>query len=175
MAYGTYSISEEQEDTPLFSFVPVVPLVLCDENATLEIDDKILKLMQTFCDLYMLKKRITYSFAIVDFLKAKTKRQTFKKPELNFAFLDRAFLLAIKYVQKQRFGPALEMLRNNFLHHFDAFLKRLRNLAVNSEQTHKVNKLKMLRNLRPYIELPCFCPWKAASKMPTFPQILKII
>ena len=60
----------------------------------------------------------------MDFLKAKTKRQTFKKPELNAAFLDRAFLQAIKYVQRQCFGPALELLQNHSPDQYDAFLKR---------------------------------------------------
>ena len=148
---GPTFLSEGQEDTSSLSSVPVVRMALCDENTTVEIDDKILKLMQTSFDLYTVKKRIAYLLAFVDLLKAKTKRQTFKKPELNAAFLDRAFLQAIKYVQRQCFGPALELLQNNSPDQYDAFLKRLRNLAVNSEQTRQVNELKTLRNLRPCI------------------------
>ena len=148
---GPTFLSEGQEDTSSLSSVPVVRKALCDENTTVEIDDKILKLMQTSFDLYTVKKRIAYLLAFVDFLKAKTKRQTFKKPEMNAAFLDRAFMQAIKYVQRQCFGPALELLQNNSPDQYDAFLKRLRNLAVNSEQTRQVNTLKTLRNLRPCI------------------------
>ena len=107
---GPTFLSEGQEDTSSLSSVPVVRMALCDENTTVEIDDKILKLMQTSFDLNTVTKRIAYLLAFVDFLKAKTKRQTFKKPELNAAFLDRAFLQAIKYVQRQCFGPALELL-----------------------------------------------------------------
>ena len=66
--------------------------------------------MQTFYDLHTLKKRIAYLLAFVDFLKVKTKSQTFQIPKLNAAFLDRAFLQVIKCVQKERFGLALEML-----------------------------------------------------------------
>ena len=87
--------------------------------------------------------------AFADFLNAKTKCQTFQKPEINATILDRAFLQAIKYVQKQCFGPALKMQRNNSPDHYDAFLKRLRNLAVNSEKTRQINELKTLRNLQP--------------------------
>ena len=45
------------------------------------------------------------------------------------------------------------MLRNDSSDDYDAFLKRLRNLAVNSEQTRHLNELKTLRNLRPCIGL----------------------
>ena len=43
------------------------------------------------------------------------------------------------------------MLRNDSHDHYVAFLKRLLNLAVNSEQTRQVNELKTLRSLRPCI------------------------
>ena len=125
-------------------------MALCDKKTTLEIDDRILKLMQTSVDLYTLKNRIAYLLAVVDFLKAKTKRQTFKKPELKATFLDRVFLQAIKYVQKQCFGPALVTLRSDS-NHYDPFLERFCNLAVNAEQTRQVDELKTLHNLRPYI------------------------
>ena len=41
------------------------------------------------------------------------------------------------------------MLDNGSANDFEIFIKRLRNLAVNSEQTRQVNELKTLRNLRP--------------------------
>ena len=75
-------------------------MALCDENTPLAIDDKILKLMQTSCDLYTLKKQIACLLAFVDFSQAKAKRQTFRKPDLNASFLDRAFLQAIKICSK---------------------------------------------------------------------------
>ena len=47
------------------------------------------------------------------------------------------------------FGPALEGLNYGSADDFEIFIERLRNLAVNSEQTLQVNELKTLRNLRP--------------------------
>ena len=41
------------------------------------------------------------------------------------------------------------MLNNCSADDFEIFIKRLRNLAVNSEQTRQVNEFKILRNLRP--------------------------
>ena len=146
---GPAFLVEGQEDVKSLSPAPVVRLALCKENTLFETDDKILKLMQTSRDLYALKKRFAYLLAFVELVKAKFRRKPFRKPEFDAASLDRAFVEAIGYVQRQCFGPALEVLDNGSADDFEIFIKRLRNLAVNSEQTRQVNELKTLRNLRP--------------------------
>ena len=105
--------------------------------------------MQTSRDLYALKKRFAYLLAFVELVKAKFRCKLFRKPEFDAASLDRAFVEAIGYVQRQFFGPALEVLNNGSADDFEIFIKRLCNLAVNSEQTLQVKELKTLRNLRP--------------------------
>ena len=146
---GPAFLVEGQEDVKSLSPAPVVRLALCKENTIFETDDKILKLMQTSRDLYALKKRFAYLLAFVELVKAKFRRKPFRKPEFDAASLDRAFVEAIGYVQRQCFGPALEVLNIGSADDFEIFIKRLRNLAVNSEQTRQVNELKTLRNLRP--------------------------
>ena len=47
-------------------------------------------------------------------------------------------------MQRQCFGPALEVLDNGSADDFEIFIKRLGNLAVISEQTRQVNELKTL-------------------------------
>jgi len=80
---------------------------------------------------------------------AKVRKSSFKKPVLDAAFLDRAFLRAIRYFQVQCFGPALKMLSNGSPDDYESFLKRLSSKAAGAEQLHQVNELKSLRNLRP--------------------------
>ena len=124
-------------------------MALCNENAIFETDYKTLKLMQTSRDLYTLKKRFAYLLAFVELVKAKFRLKPCRKPEFDAASLDRAFVEAIGYVQRQCFGPALEVLNYGSADDFEIFIRRLHNLAVNSEQTRQVNELKTLRNLRP--------------------------
>ena len=127
-------------------------MALCNENTIFETDDKILKLMQPSRDLYALKKRFAYLLAFLELVKAKFKRKPFRKPDFRAASLDRAFVEAIGYLQRLCFGPALEVLNNGSADDFEIFIKRLRNLAVNSEQTRQVIELKTLRNFRPCLE-----------------------
>ena len=103
---GPAFLVEGQEDVKSLSPAPVVRLALCKANAIFETDDKILKLMQTSSDLYALKKRFgpTCSLAFVELVKAKFRRKPFRKPEFDAASLDRAFVEAIGYVQRQCFG-----------------------------------------------------------------------
>ena len=105
--------------------------------------------VQTSRDLCTLKKRFAYLLAFVELVKAKFIRKPFRKPKFSATSLDRAFIKAIGFVQRQCFGPALEVLNNGSEDDFKIFIKRLRNLAVNSEQTRQVNELKTLRSLRP--------------------------
>ena len=104
--------------------------------------------MQILRDLYTLKKRFAYLLAFVELVKTKFKRKPFRKPEFIAASLDRVFVEAIGYVWRLCFGHALEVLNNGGKEDYEIFMKRLRNLAVNSEQTRQVNELKTLRNLR---------------------------
>ena len=85
----------------------------------------------------------------MELVKAKFRLKLFRGPEFDAASLDRAFVEAIGNVQRQCFGPALEVLNNGSADDFEIFIKRLCNLAVNSKQTWQVNELKTLRNLRP--------------------------
>ena len=97
----------------------------------------------------MLKKRFADLLAFVELAKTKFKRKPFRKAEFSAASLDRAFVETIGYVQRQCLGPALEVLNYGSADDFKILIKRLRNLAVDSEQTRQVNELKILYNLQP--------------------------
>ena len=67
---GPAFLLEGQKDASLPSSIPVLHMDSCDENRFLEIDDKTLKLSQTSCDFYMLKKNCSF-VRICGFLKGK--------------------------------------------------------------------------------------------------------
>jgi len=87
---------------------PPAPVVRMNVCGVVESDDGILKLYDMSHDLYALKKRLAYLVAFIEFVIAKVRKSSFKKPVLDVAFLDRAFLRVIRYVQVQCFGPTLK-------------------------------------------------------------------
>ena len=149
---GPAFLVEGQEDVKSLSHAPVVRMAFCNANTIFETDDHILKLMQTSRDLYTLKKRLAYLLAFVELVKAKFKRKPFRTPEFSAASLDLAFVEAIGYVQRQCLGSALEVLNYGSTDDFKIFIKRLCNLADDSEQTRQVNELNTLHNLQPCLE-----------------------
>ena len=72
---------------------------------------------------------------------------------LNACYLDKAFVNIVKYVQFQRFGAAVKLLRKESPDEFESILKRLGSNTNDPESKPRLNKLKTLRNLRPYVDL----------------------
>jgi len=135
----------EQQDVVSPTPAPVVRMTVCGVDES----DGLFKLIDIAHDLYALKKRLAYLVAFIDFVIAKARKGSFIKPVLDAAFLDHAFMRAIRYVQTQCFGPALKMLSNGSPDDYENFLKRLRSKAASAEQIRQINELKTLRNLRP--------------------------
>ena len=105
----------------------------------------------TASDLYTLKKRLAYLVAIAEYVIAKFRGTTFKKPNLNADFLDHALIKAIKFVQSQNFGAAIDVLTKESPDDFETFLKRRVNNVNSPDEKRQVNELKTLRNLRPCV------------------------
>ena len=102
----------------------------------------------TASDLYTLKKRLAYLVAFAEYVTAKFRGTTLKKPDLNADFLDRTLIKAVKYVQSQNFGAAIDVLSKGSPDDFETFLKRRVNNVNSHNEKRQVNELKTLRNLR---------------------------
>ena len=69
------------------------------------------RLIEISPNLYVLKKRATYLAAFRRFLAAKAKNISFVKPILNTHTLDKVFMDVVNYVQYNRFGTAVNLLK----------------------------------------------------------------
>ena len=57
----------------------------------------------------------------------------------------------MQYVQLKTFGSAIESLRRGSPDDFDAILRSMNSKRKNSNDSHRINELKTLRNLRPCV------------------------
>ena len=137
---------------PPFSCVSIKRLNV-DEN--LLVDSKNVcalgKLIKVSADLYTLKKRLCYLIGFKQYVVAKVRGLTFKKPMLNADMLEDALTDIIKYVQSQCFEAAVQILKRDSADAFDAILKRINQNANNAADIKRVSELKTLRNLRPCV------------------------
>jgi len=78
-------------------------------------------------------------------LIVQSKGIEFQKPELNATYLDKAFIKTVKYRESQCFGATWSP------DDFEAFIKNKAKKATNCDKKRRVNELKTLRNLHPYI------------------------
>ena len=107
------------------------------------------RLIEISPDLYVLKKRAAYLVAFKQFLVAKAKKiKSFVKPNLNAHILDKAFMDIVNYVQYNRFGAAVDLLKKESPDAFDPIFKRLSDRATTAEEMSRISELKSLRNLR---------------------------
>ena len=132
---------------------PVVQVTHLSRNAVVNVEESSFdNLIAASSNLYVLRKRLAYLTAFVEFVMAKAKGTLFLKPNLNAAYLDRALLKVVKYVQGCCFGAAIETLRRGSPDDFEAILRRLGKKPGNTEDTRRTNELKTLRNLRPCVD-----------------------
>ena len=59
---------------------------------------------------------------------------------------------AVRFVQYQSFGAAINLLQKGTPDDYDQILKKLSRDVVNPNQMRKLNELKSLRNLRPCVD-----------------------
>ena len=106
-------------------------------------------LIETSRDLHTLKKRVAYFVAFKQYLWAIHKKLAFSVPVLNANKLDEAFIDIIRYVQQNRFGAAIDLLKNESPDAFESILKKLSAKTTCTEELRRLAELKTLRNLRP--------------------------
>ena len=128
--------------------VPVVCMALLEKKSREESENGLDQIIITASDLYTLKKRLAYLVAFAEYVTAKFRGTTFKKLDLNADFLDRALIIAIKYVQTQNLGAAIDVLSKDSPDDFETFLKRRVNNVNSPDEKRQVNELKSLKNLR---------------------------
>ena len=100
------------------------------------------RLIEISPDRYVLKKRAAYLVAFKQFLVAKAKNECFVKPNLNAHVLDKTFMNIVNYVQYNRFGAAVDLLKKESPYAFDSILKRLSDRATNAEKISRLFELK---------------------------------
>ena len=71
------------------------------------------KLVEVSPDLYTLKKWLCYLICFKQYVVAKARGLTFKKPMLNADVLEDALTDIIKYVQSLCFGAAVPILKRD--------------------------------------------------------------
>ena len=152
--YGPEFLLQGSEDAkPVSSLSTVraisVPGQLVGEDCS---DDPLEKLIETSPNLYALKKRFAYLLAFKEFIAAKSKKIKFQKPKLDAAYLNFAFMSAVRFVQYQSFGAAISLLQKGTPDDYDQILKKLSRDVMNPNQMRKLNELKSLRNLRPCVD-----------------------
>ena len=121
--------------------------LLVDSKSVCALD----KLIEVSPNLYTLKKRLCYLICFKQYVVAKARGLTFKKPMLNADMLEDALTDIIKYVQSRCFGAAVQILKRDSADAFDATLKRINQNANNAADMKRVSELKTLRNLRPCV------------------------
>ena len=67
--------------------------------------------------------------------------------------LDCIFIKIVKYVQSRSFGAAVESLKQESPDEFERIIVRLRSKAKDPDPTRRLNEIKTLRNLRPFVGL----------------------
>ena len=80
---------------------------------------------------------------------AKVKKAPFVKPKIDASLLHKAFMVAVKFVQRFRVGDAVDLLINKPPGVFDSIVKRLSDKAAITEDMNRISELKALKNLRP--------------------------
>ena len=93
-----------------------VPGQLMGEDCS---DVPLVRLIETSPNLYALKKRFAYLLAFKEFIAAKSKKVKFEKPKLDAAYLNFAFMNAVRFVQYQSFGVALSLLQKGTPDNYD--------------------------------------------------------
>ena len=76
----------------------------------------------------------------------------FVKPTLNANFLDKALLDLSFYVQRNRFGAAVELLKKETPDSFEAIVKKLSDKTTNTTEMNLISEVKSLRNLRSCVD-----------------------
>ena len=130
---------------------------LCTKNIA---DDPLLndsqgglkRIFETSPDLYTLKKRWTYLTLFKQFVTAEVKKVPFVKSKIDASLLHKAFKDAVKFVQRIRFGAAVDLLKNKSPDVFDSIVKKPGDKAANTEDMNRISELKALKNLRPCVD-----------------------
>ena len=94
---------------------------IIDEILTSGNNQSLNSVIETAPDLYALTKRIAYLIVFKQFIMAKFNRVLLSRPKLDAQFLDNALVDVIKYVQRSRFGIAVEFLKSKSPDAFDFF------------------------------------------------------
>ena len=124
---------------PSVSF-PFVQMTHLSRNAVVNVEKSSHdNLTAASSNLYVLRKRLAYLMAFVEFVMAKARGTPFVKPDLNAAYLYRALLKVVKYVQGCCFGAAIETLRQGSPDDFEAILRRLGKKSGNTESTRRIS------------------------------------
>ena len=107
------------------------------------------KLIEVSPDLHTLKKRLCHLICFKQYVVAKAKGLTLKKPMLNSHMREDALVDILKYVQSQCFEAAVQTLKRDSLDPFNAVLKRINQNGNNAADMKRVSEVKTLRDLKP--------------------------
>ena len=112
--------------------------------------DVIGRLIERAPSLYQLQKRIAYLISFVDWFKCKLRKGVFVKPVLNAAYLERALLAVVKFVQSRVYGDAICLTQEKSADALEEMLKKCQDTASPTQKDLK--ELRSLKKYRPCVE-----------------------
>ena len=122
-----FLLQSSEDAKPISSLSTVwaisVPGQLMGEDCS---DDHLKRLIETSPNLYALKKSFAYLLAFKEFIAANSKKIKFEKPKLDAAYLNLAFMNAVRFVQYQSFGAAVNLLQKGTRDDYDQILKKVK-------------------------------------------------
>ena len=144
-----FLLTEGTDPRPRTPAVFVQKINIADDPLLNDSQGGLNRIFETSPDLYTLKKRLKYLMLFKQFVMAKVKKNPFVKPKIDASLLHKAFMVAVKFVQRVRFGAAVDLLINKPPDVFDSIVKKLNDKTANTEDMNRISELKALKNLRP--------------------------
>ena len=102
--------------------------------------------------LYVLKKRVAYLSAFVEYKRCEFKKCAFVRPELNSRDLEKALKAIVGFVQRRYYyGQALHLLKDDSPEGLAAAIERCSSRNT-GQPMHWLNELRSLNKFRPCVD-----------------------
>ena len=109
------------------------------------------RMIEAAPSLYVLKKRVAYLLAFVQYLKCKVKNLEFERPKLDVVDLNKALSAIVSFVQHKHYGQALKILQSDSPEGLaQAIVKCAQRRS--GQPKHWLNKLRSFNKFRPCVD-----------------------
>ena len=109
------------------------------------------ELIDSAPSLYVLKKRVAYLSAFVEYKRCEFKKCAFVRPELDCRDLEKALKAIVGFVQRRYYGQALRLLKDDSPEGLAAAIERCSSRNT-GQPRHWLNELRSLNRFRPCVD-----------------------